>query len=144
MESQLMLWKPYNKEYILLAVPASLIKYFQTFSTNVTLKWLTEFFHLLCKYYCFSTISLHCVDIKTVFSTIKGRNANWTEALEAELRTLSILGRVGSSGGWSPCLPMFAFRDAVDMNIVQILVYIAWASITLIFSYCLKGIRSTF
>lgn len=35
-----------------------------------------------------------------VFSTFKGRNANWIEALEAELRTLSMLGRVGSSGGW--------------------------------------------
>lgn len=100
MESQLMLWKPYNKDCVPLAVPASSIKYFQRSSNNVYLKWLTKFFFHLCKDDFFSTISLECMDINIVFSTFKGRNANWIEALEAELRTLSMLGRVGSSGGW--------------------------------------------
>lgn len=97
-----MLWKPYNKEYVPLAVPTSSIKYFfkERSSNHVYLKWLTELFFLLCKADYFSTISLDCRDIKMVFSTFKGRNANWIEALEAELRTLSILGRAGSLGGW--------------------------------------------
>lgn len=81
-----MLSKPYNKECAPLAVPASSRKYFCRYSNNVYLNWLTELFFLLCKDDYFSTISLDCMDIKMGFSTFKGRNANWVEALEAELR----------------------------------------------------------
>lgn len=71
---------------------------------------------------CISTLSFERVGIKMAFSTFKGSQAGWKEALEAGLRTNAFNTGQSRYLGWVEVLAclLSGFRDAVDMNITCI------------------------